>query len=171
MLLRLVVLLLVAWLAAAVVLFVVHHGDKPVRADAVFVLSGSRARLPVGLKLVRQGYAPLLVVSRTSPDPSQLELDACAHRLDVRVLCVRADPYSTVGEAELLARLAAARHWRAVNVVTSQYHVVRARIILKRCYHGTLRVVGAPASAIAVAENAVLESVKLVYHELLHRQC
>jgi uncharacterized SAM-binding protein YcdF (DUF218 family) len=171
MLLRLVVLLLVAWLAAAVLLFAVHHGDKPVHADAVFVLSGARARLPVGVKLVREGYAPLLVVSRTSPNPSQLELDACAHRLDVRVLCVDAKPYSTVGEAELLARLAAARRWHAVNVVTSNYHIVRARIIVRRCYHGTLRMISAPASLVATVENAVLESVKLAYHELLHRKC
>jgi uncharacterized SAM-binding protein YcdF (DUF218 family) len=171
LLIRLVVLLLVAWIAAAVLLFVVHHDDKPVHANAVFVLSGSRTRLPVGLKLVREGWAPLLVVSRSEANATELELKACAHQLDVRVLCVGAHPYSTVGESELLARLAAGRHWSAVDVVTSQYHVFRARILLKRCYHGTLRVVGAPNGWVAVAENAVLESLKLAYHELVHRGC
>ena len=167
----LVLLVFVAWLAAAVALFVVPHGQKPVHADAVFVLSGSSKRLPVGLRLVREGYAPLLVVSRTQPDPTALEQQACAHRLDVRVLCVTARPYSTVGEAELLALLAASRHWHAVDAVTSQYHVVRARILLRRCFHGRLRVVGAPDTLLLLPWNVVLESVKLAYHELVHRGC
>jgi uncharacterized SAM-binding protein YcdF (DUF218 family) len=171
MLIRLVVLLLVAWIAAAVLLFVVHHDDKPVHADAVFVLSGSRSRLPVGLKLVREGWAPLLVVSRSETNASALEVKACRHQVGVRVLCVAAHPYSTVGESELLARLAAERHWRAVDAVTSQYHVFRARILLKRCYHGTLRVVGAPNGWLVVAYNSALESLKLAYHELVHRGC
>jgi uncharacterized SAM-binding protein YcdF (DUF218 family) len=164
-------ILFAIWLAAAIVLFGVHHGDKPVHANAVFVLSGSDTRLPEGLRLMQEGLAPLLVVSETTVKPSKLEQQACAHRLEVHVLCVRASPYSTVGEAELLARLAAARHWDAVDVVTSSYHVVRARIILRRCYRGTLRVVGVSDRWYWHAWNMVLESIKLPYHELFHRSC
>ena len=165
------ILVVLAWVAIAATLFVWPHGDRPMKADAVFVLTGSRRRLPVGVKLVRDGYAPLLVVSRTLPRPTKLEQQACAHRLGVRVLCVQARPYSTEGEAELLTRLAGSRGWHAVDVGTSRYHVVRARILIRRCYHGALRVVGAPASPIELLENAVLESVKLAYHELVHRAC
>jgi uncharacterized SAM-binding protein YcdF (DUF218 family) len=163
--------LVVAWGIAAIALFVVRHGDDPIRADAVFVLSGSPTRLPVGIDLVRKGYAPLLVVSRTGPDAKPLERKACAGELDVPTLCFRASPYSTVGEAEELGRLAAQRHWTTVDVVTSEYHVVRARILMKRCYHGRLRVVGAPDQLLLLPWNAVLESVKLVYHEVVHRGC
>jgi uncharacterized SAM-binding protein YcdF (DUF218 family) len=167
----LLAVLAVAWGAAAIALFVVRHGDAPIHGNAVFVLSGSPTRLPVGIRLVREGYAPLLVVSRTGPVPKPLEREACAGKLDVRVLCFQADPYSTVGEAEELRRLAAERHWTAVDVVTSEYHVVRARILMKRCYHGRLRVVGAPDQLLLLPWNAVLESVKLVYHEVVHRGC
>lgn len=170
-LLLLAAFLAMVWCALAGAIAVWPHGDKPIPANAVFVLSGSRDRLPVGLKLVREGEAPLLVVSRTSPNTPALETQACAHRLDVRVLCVQARPYSTVGEAELLARLARQRHWHAVDVVTSRYHVVRARILIRRCYHGTLRVIGAPTPVLALVENALLETVKLGYHELFHRAC
>lgn len=164
--------LVLVWLVAAIALFVVHHGDKPIRANAVFVLSGSRKRLPVGVKLVREGYAPLLVVSRTlQGGPSELETRACTHKLDLRVLCVSAKPYSTMGEAELLARLATERGWRAVDVVTSEYHVIRARILMKRCFHGQLAVVGAPDELTLLVPDMVLESVKLVYHELFRRAC
>jgi uncharacterized SAM-binding protein YcdF (DUF218 family) len=168
---RVIAAVVLAWAVAAIALFVVHHGDAPIRADAVFVLSGSGTRLPVGIRLVREGYAPLLVVSQSSPGPSKLEREACAHRIQVRVLCVRADPYSTVGEAELLRRLAAARGWHTIDAVTSQYHVIRARIILRRCFHGRLRVVGAPNVWWDLPLNAALETVKIPYHELVHRQC
>jgi uncharacterized SAM-binding protein YcdF (DUF218 family) len=168
----LVLLLVVAaWIAAVVGLFVVPHGQHPLRADAVFVLSGSSKRLPVGLRLVREGYAPLLVVDRTRPRASPLERRVCAHQIDVRVLCADVEPYSTVGEAEFLGRLAGARHWTRVDVVTSQFHVLRAKLILRRCYHGRLAVVGAPNELLLLPWNAALESVKLVYHELVHRGC
>lgn len=170
-LLLVVLALLVAACAAAIGLFVVDHGDRPMHADAVFVMSGSPTRLPLGLELVHEGYAPLLVVSRSEDAVTKLEQEACAHRLRVRVLCIRAHPYSTVGEAETLARLAAARGWRRLDVVTSQYHVVRARILIRRCYHGALRVVGAPDQLLLLPVDVALESVKLVYHELVHRGC
>jgi uncharacterized SAM-binding protein YcdF (DUF218 family) len=171
LLLRVIVVAFVLWAAAAVALFIVRHGDAPIHADAVFVLSGSPTRLPVGIKLVREGYAPLLVVSRTAAAAKPLERRACAGKLDVRTLCFQARPYSTVGEAEELGRLEAERHWTAVDVVTSEYHVVRARILMKRCYHGRLRVVGAPDQLLLLPWNAALESVKLVYHEVVHRGC
>jgi hypothetical protein len=166
-----VLVLVLAACAAAIALFVVDHGDPPMRADAVFVMSGSPTRLPLGVKLVRDGYAPLLVVSRSPSNVTRLEREACRHRLGLRVLCVSAHPYSTVGEAETLARLAAAHDWRRLDVVTSQYHVVRARILIRRCYRGALRVVGAPDQPWLLPIDVALESVKLVYHELVHRGC
>lgn len=168
----LIAVLFLVWLAVAIELFVVHHGDKPLKANAVFVLSGSATRLPVAVKLVREGYAPLLVVSRTTDAPvSQLEQRVCAHKLALNVLCVSVKPYSTVGEAEFLGRTAAKRGWNTVDVVTSEYHVIRARILMKRCYHGRLAVVGAPDETRFLWRDVTLESIKLVYHELFHRAC
>lgn len=159
-----------AWIAADVALFVVHDGQRPIRANAVVVLSGSPTRLPKGVELVRAGWAPLLVVSR-STDPTALEQRACAHELDVRVLCRRADPYSTEGEAKMVRALAQARGWTAVDVVTSRYHVFRARLLLRRCYRGRLRVVAAPNQTWLLPADAVLEGLKLAYHEVVHRGC
>jgi uncharacterized SAM-binding protein YcdF (DUF218 family) len=169
--LRALLVLIVVWLAATIALFIVPHGNKPIHADAVVVLSGASSRLPVGLKLVQEGDAPLLVVSRTDPDPSVLEQNVCAKRVDVHVLCFHAHPYSTVGEAEAVGRMAVARHWSAVDVVTSSYHVVRARILMRRCFHGRLAVVASHDRLTLVARDAVIESVKLVYHEVFHRSC
>jgi uncharacterized SAM-binding protein YcdF (DUF218 family) len=163
---RVFLVLVVAYVAVAGYLFVVHHDDRPAKADAVVVLSGTKERLPVGQRLVRDGYARLLVVSR-STHPKAAELHACR----TGALCFRANPYSTRGEARAIARLAAARHWRMVDVVTSQFHVFRARILIRRCYHGGLRMVGAPEPAWRLPYDAVKETVKLVYQETFARSC
>jgi uncharacterized SAM-binding protein YcdF (DUF218 family) len=108
----------------------------------------------------------VLVVSRSN-DPSPSEVRACARR----ALCFRADPYSTRGEARAIARLAAQHHWRLVDVVTSQYHVFRARILIRRCFHGGLRMIGAPQSTLHLPIDVAKESLKLGYQELFARGC
>jgi uncharacterized SAM-binding protein YcdF (DUF218 family) len=163
---RVLAALVLVYLAGAVYLFVLHHDDRPAKADAVVVLSGTTERLPVGERLVRQGYAPLLVVSRAT-DPKAAERRACRSG----ALCFRAKPYSTRGEARAIARLAAIHHWRAVDVVTSQFHIFRARILIQRCYHGGLRMVGAPEPWWRLPYDAVKETMKLVYQETVARGC
>jgi uncharacterized SAM-binding protein YcdF (DUF218 family) len=163
-------LLVVAWIAAGSWLFVVHHGDKPFGANAVVVLAGTKQRLPVGLDLMRRGFAPILVVSR-SHSPTQLETATCRERHRYRVICFAADPYSTHGEAEAIGRLARANGWTRLNVVTSSFHVFRARILVQRCYHGALRMIGAPQSTRHLPIDVVKESAKLVYQETLQRHC
>lgn len=163
---RLLLLILAVWAASSAALYVLPHGDKPARADAVVVLAGASQRLPVGVRLVQHGTAPLLVVSR-STDPGTYERRVCSGDVRVRVLCQRAQPYSTQGEARMIARLARARKWRVVDVVTSRFHVFRARFLVERCYHGELRVVAAPnPSGVTLIKDLALESVKVVYHEL-----
>jgi uncharacterized SAM-binding protein YcdF (DUF218 family) len=167
---KLAVFALIVFAAADVWLFVVHHDQAPVRADAVVVLSGSATRLPVGVRLMRAHDAPLLVISRNDR-PTKLEHEACAERLGLAALCLRADPFSTQGEARLIAALAKTHHWHAVDVVTSRFHVFRATLIIRRCYHGKLAMVAAPnPSGLSLLRNLVLEPVKLAYHEL-HRGC
>lgn len=165
-LIRLLLLLAIAYVAAAVYCFVLPHDDKPMPADAVVVLAGTESRLPVGERLVREGYAPLLVVSLEQP-PTTSERRACARG----ALCFHASPYSTRGEAREIGRLAALRHWRAVDVVTSRFHVFRARILIRRCYHGALHMVGAPQSGLHLPIDAVEESAKLAYQLTIARSC
>ena len=166
MIARILLLLVAAFVATGAYLVVVPHDDRPVKADAVIVLSGTRQRLPVGEKLVRQGYARVLVVSR-SADPKPAERRACRGK----ALCFRADPYSTRGEARAIARLAAQHHWRIVDVVTSKFHIYRARIVIRRCYHGGLHMIGAPQSRLHLPLDAVKETLKLAYQETVARGC
>ena len=163
---RVLVVLVLAYVAAAVYLFVLPHDDKPAHADAVVVLAGTASRLPVGEKLVRQGYAPLLVVSLGDP-PAADQLHACAHG----AICFHARPYSTRGEAREIGRLAAQRHWKTIDVVTSKFHDFRAGILIRRCYDGKLRMIGAPQSTKHLPIDVAKESAKLVYQEIFARGC
>jgi hypothetical protein len=156
-----------AWLALAVTLFVVQHDDEPIPADAVVVLQGSDTRLPVGLELVEQGYAPLLVVSRGSR--TKLERRVCAGEAPVRVLCFRST--STRGEARFIGRLARERGLRRLDVVTSEFHVLRARLVLERCFDGELRVVGSANPTWRMPWVMVTETAKLAYQLVIAREC
>jgi uncharacterized SAM-binding protein YcdF (DUF218 family) len=164
--------LVLVWALAAAVVFALYHGRRPVRADAVVVLQGSKTRLPVALKLVREGYAPLLVIDRG--DHKQLEALLCGGRERiprVTVLCFEASPASTRGEAEFVGRLARQRGLKTVDVVTSQFHVFRAGILFRRCYHGRLRMVGAPQQWWKLPWQALTETAKLGYQLVVARGC
>ena len=169
---RLLPLAVLAWVIAVTAAFALHHGGRPIHADAVVVLEGSKARLPEGLKLVREGYAPLLVVSRG--DRKELEARLCAaHQrvVPVRVVCFYANPLSTRGEAEFIGRLAAKRGLSRIDVVTSKFHVFRAEIVIGRCYHGELRMVGTSQPFWKLPWYALTETAKLVYQLTVARRC
>jgi uncharacterized SAM-binding protein YcdF (DUF218 family) len=156
--------------AVAVYLFGTHRADAPIKADAVVVLAGTIQRLPVGVSLVKDGYAPLLVVSLSRPTSHQ-QAAICDRKQTYKVLCFRADPFETRGEARAIGRLAKERGWMRIDVVTSYFHITRARVLVQRCYHGELRMVGAPESRLHLPVDILKESGKLVYQELFARGC
>jgi uncharacterized SAM-binding protein YcdF (DUF218 family) len=129
-----VVVLVVAVVAVNLRLFVFPPSSTPAHADAVVVLAGGDGeRLDKGLELVRDGVASNLVVS-TGPN----ELCSTAH--DFAVFCFLPDPNDTRGEAEAVGRIAAREGWQHLVLVTSDYHATRARLLLERCFSGTLDV-------------------------------
>jgi uncharacterized SAM-binding protein YcdF (DUF218 family) len=148
--------------------------DNPGTADAVVVLSGGRdRRLDPALALMRRGVAPVLVISGAGLDPEWLEARRlCANgSRDFRILCFDPNPYSTRGEAETIARLAQQRGWRKVDVVTSRYHVFRARIVIERCYHRRLAMIGASASPWDTFVSWFSEWGKLLYQLTIQTNC
>ena len=165
--------LALGWAIAAAALFVWPPGRPAGHADAAVVLSGGRGpRLARGIELVRRGVAPVLVVSDgwspTWPEANRL----CAgRRAPVRVVCFHPEPYSTRGEAEAFARLAARREWRSVVVVSSRYHLVRARMLFERCYDGTVETEPAKGTTVGRLLAAPIETLKLGYALLIKRNC
>jgi hypothetical protein len=62
----------------------------------------------------------------------------------LRLVCFTPDPATTRGEARRFAELAGRQGWRSLVLVTSTYHVLRAGLLLERCYDGRVRRVGTP---------------------------
>jgi uncharacterized SAM-binding protein YcdF (DUF218 family) len=142
------------------------------RADAVIVLSGSRfERLPKALQIMRRGVSPVLVIS-DGRDPRWHQANRlCAGHGGFRTICFRPRPYSTRGEAREIARLARSRGWRTIVVVSSTYHVRRARMIFRRCFSGRVEMVGARPHFDSFLNGAVYEWPKLLYAVTLGRGC
>jgi uncharacterized SAM-binding protein YcdF (DUF218 family) len=168
--------LVVAWLAACLVLFVWPPAESsaPAQADVVVVLSGSKRRLPPALALIRRGVAPVLALStvqRTKHWPQAARLCATHRYAGARVLCFTAVPFSTQGEARAVARLARKRGWRSVVVVTSTFHITRADLLFRRCYHGALSLVGAGSPWWQLPEEWVSETGKLLVQLTVRRGC
>ena len=171
--LLLVLGLLAGWTIAAAVLFVWPPREQAAPADAVVVLAGGRGpRLARGLELVRRGLAPTLVISDgwspTWPEANRL----CAGRpIAARVVCPHPQPYSTRGEAEAFARLARSRGWGSVLVVSSRYHLPRARMLFARCFGGTIHADGPNQSLGTRIWAAFSETAKLGFVLLVRRRC
>ena len=138
-----VAVVLVAGLAVTGLLVWPPVHSPPARVDAVAVLSGgSGDRLPTALGLVRDGLAPVLVIPNGT-DPTWDDANRlCGQDQPFVVLCPRPRPDTTRGEAATLDALARRRGWDRMVVVTSRYHVTRARVLLPRCLDARVTVVG-----------------------------
>lgn len=140
------VVALVVWLVGGYFVVVHPQTEKPTKADAVVVLGSVHAnhRLDVGFDLIAKGLAPNMVVSVGATDTKAMRSYACNRAIpNVTIFCFTPDPGTTRGEAEELQRLTVQHGWKKVIVVTSTYHVSRARYIFGRCFHGTIEMVAA----------------------------
>ena len=133
--------------------------EPPAHADAVFVFAGEMERKEYGVALWREGLAPALVLSvgrfewRRVPMlglPPESGLAGLVERtppperhffLEVRGADAAATlrpvlRFGTAGEAASLLEEAGARGWRSVLVVSTSFHLRRARLALERLGRG-----------------------------------
>jgi uncharacterized SAM-binding protein YcdF (DUF218 family) len=143
--------LLALGLAAALVaglsfpLFVFPATDEPGRADAVVLFAGAGGdRQAAGVRLVREGVAPVLVVSDGGQAGSPGGRMCRQRPTGLRLVCLTPSPATTRGEARAFAELAERESWSSLVLVTSAYHLGRASLLLDRCYAGRLRRVSVP---------------------------
>lgn len=130
----LIALLLVLALVTAR-LFVWPAEGMPPRVSAIVMLAGPGNRLPMALRLAQEDRAPMLVISQGwqgygGPCPQATP--------GVRLICFDPDPGNTRGEVEFAGRLAKQYRWRSVVLVTTKVQDTRARILMGRCYGGSI---------------------------------
>jgi uncharacterized SAM-binding protein YcdF (DUF218 family) len=130
--------------------------DPLVKADAIFVLAGTRMVRPLeAADLYLEGYAPRLVMTRDLPEERAYQnLARRGHPLptdverarnlfvmldipDSAILLPDRMHDSTASEAVTLRELAAQYRWHRVIVVTSRYHLRRAGFAVRRELRGT----------------------------------
>ena len=118
--------------AATARLFVWPPTDRAARVDAVVALGGDpgQHRAHAALALATSGFAPVAVISLGGTRPVPCPRTSARH---VQVICFRADPLDTRGEAEYVADLAARRHWTRLIVVSERSQATRARMLFERC--------------------------------------
>ena len=169
----LLIALILAFLGLSGRLFVFPRTDSPRRADAVIVLAGAQQpRLNKGLELMRKKVAPPLVISdgRAPGWPEANRL--CVGRATYKVVCFKPEPYSTRGEAEHIAELVDRNRWRSIVVVTSIFHVTRARLLIKRCVDDArVYLVGADYALVDTPRYVLSEWGKYFYAQTVKRGC
>ena len=102
--------------------------------DAVVALAGSSGdRLRTAVSLMENGVAPVLVVSQAY-NLNRNEAERLRRSVpSFRVIWARPRPENTRGEARMIRNLADEHGWRRIAIVTSKYHLVRARLLIERC--------------------------------------
>lgn len=146
----------------------------PLSADAVVLFVGGKGeRLDTAVRLVEGGLADRLVIPNgtvsTWPQANKL----CKGPTSFKVYCPSPDPDTTRGEARAIARVAQQQGWRHIVMVTSTYHVTRARVLLTRCFHGSVDAVSADPGVAPgrYAARVTHEWAGLAEAELVNRDC
>lgn len=125
------------WCTLGIFLYVLPVTEGPARADVLLVLAPAHERIPEAEHLMGQGYAKTLVISAPVVD-SISRPPLCAEKRAYQIICFSPDPVTTQGEARALRSLSEEYGWDSANVLTAQFHVTRARVIMERCYKGNL---------------------------------
>ena len=163
------VAVIVLFLAATARLFVWPPTDAPTRVDAVVALGGDpgQRRAHEAIALVAAGFAPVAVISLGG----RPAVPCPHHGEQVRVICFRADPLDTRGEAEYVARLARRKHWKQLIVVSERSQATRARLVFERCTTAHLHMVPVSDPWSHLPYDVAYEWGALTKALLLERSC
>lgn len=116
-----------------------------VRTDAIVVPTGGSGRIDRGLALLRVGAARRMLVTGVAPEVRAGELAAEYHvpaRLFACCVDLGQDAVDTRSNAQETARWVKLRGYRSVRLVTSDWHVPRARLELVSALGGDVTVIG-----------------------------
>lgn len=131
---RLLILLPVAW-ALGFAIFMLSLGapldDR--KTDAIVVLTGGSGRIDRGLAVLRAGDAKRMLVSGVDPDVRPGEF-ATQYKIDRKLFANSIDlgwhAVDTRSNADETAKWVRQHHYESVRLVTSDWHMPRAKLEL-----------------------------------------
>ena len=177
---RVCLVLLLLWGASLAAVLLVGNRDSAQQANAIVVLGAAQyagrpspvleARLDHAIRLYRRGIAPLLIFTGGKAEgdiTSEAETSArYARRNGVpnSAIILESESRSTTEQMHAVARMARARHYSGVVLVSDRFHMLR---LLLTAWKLNLTAYGSPtrSSPIALTDAAgiryvLLESVK-----------
>ena len=129
---------------------ILHSEDPLAKADVIYVLAGSRVtRVAEAAELYREGWAPLILLSRQRSETAEHRLRASGVHIPTETELQRdvlrqmgvppehvdeitAEQNATAAEVDELERFALARNWNRIIVVTSKFHTARSAMAMSR---------------------------------------
>lgn len=159
---------LVAFVLVTVRLFVFPARGAPAHVGAIVLLAGDGNTYGTALGLAREGRASALVVSTGrlgfgGPCPSRTSAPM--------VICFQPNPGNTRGEAQYIGKLAARYHWNSVVLVTPPTQDTRARLLVKRCFSGSVYVIPGSLAWWVYPYQVAYEWAATVKALALYRSC
>ena len=143
---RSLVFLLIAW-ALGFAIFMLSLGTplEAQKTDAIVVLTGASGRIDRGLAVLRAGDARRMLVSGVDPDVRPGEF-AAQYRIDRRLFASSIDlgwqAVDTRSNADETAKWVRKHGYKTVRLVTSDWHMPRARLELSHALGDDAEVIG-----------------------------
>ncbi len=137
------------------------------KTDAVVVLTGGAGRFERGLDILQAGQAKRMLVSGVDPTVRRAEFEVLRHvPPKISRCCIDLDKASvdTISNARETARWIKGRKFKSVRLVTSDWHMRRAKLELDHVVGGDIRIVGD-----AVRTNPSLTELFKEYNKLVAR--
>jgi uncharacterized SAM-binding protein YcdF (DUF218 family) len=146
MILRVAATALILWVAGFMTfaLFLPRPAADSIATDGIVVMTGARGRVERGLALLAQKRARRLLISgvdrRVRPHEIAHEFDAPEALIDC---CVDLghESVDTRSNGQEASRWIAGHHYRSIRLVTSDWHMMRARYELEAMTGDELRIV------------------------------
>lgn len=137
------------------------------KTDAVVVLTGGAGRFERGLETLTAGQARRMLVSGVDPTVRRSEFEVL-RKVPAKIsrCCIDLDKASvdTISNARETARWIKGRNYRSLRLVTSDWHMRRAKMELDHVVGPDVRVVGD-----AVRSNPSLTQLFKEYNKLVAR--
>lgn len=135
------------------------------RTDGIVVLTGGKGRLQRGLLHLGKGRAKRLLVSGVARDVDKDELAEIQRVSKELVRCcvdLGKEARDTRGNAREAARWLRARGYTSVRLVTTDWHMARARLLLGQALGPQTRIVPDAVKSAPTLQTLFLEYNKLI---------
>lgn len=127
-------MVILGWVWYTATLFTMKPDAPGRKTDAIIVLTGGKYRIEEGVKLMENGLSEQLFISGVNPNTSLPDLlegkpPACCITLGYQA-------ENTIGNADEARRWIDENGFRSIRLVTSNYHIARAKIEFDRALPG-----------------------------------